>query len=195
MSKLFKLTQIYRIKTASIYSFGILLFTIFLLFILTSFTLFNIEVMILPQNEDYIKNKITFLQNPFNYESNEKFAEYLCKNDLLSECQQQHQIAQVLRKNNLNNNEVLGISKTINEAYDYEIEKNQINAQIGQYWQNIIELKPVYRDAYIQYAQYQYRVGKINIAKDALNKALILDPLYSTRHEVKRFLNLINKGT
>ena len=44
------------------------------------------------------------------------------------------------------------------------------------FWQNVAERTPDYRDAYTQLGAAAYQLGKLNEAKSAWEKALVLDP-------------------
>jgi tetratricopeptide (TPR) repeat protein len=55
-------------------------------------------------------------------------------------------------------------------------------------WQGIIKKYPDFKDAYLQTAVLEYRLGNYEVAKSYCDKALLLDPEYSDAIELNKRL-------
>lgn len=77
--------------------------------------------------------------------------------------------------------------KNLNEYRQLKTEKEQILRNV-EFWKNVTVEKPNYRDAYMEVAILDYRLGKTSESKLYLEKALILDPNFKPAKEFKKVL-------
>lgn len=56
------------------------------------------------------------------------------------------------------------------------------------YWEKIVKEHPDYRDAYFQLAVTSYQLGEKKVAKEYLDKTLMLDPHFEQGKELERQL-------
>jgi len=57
-------------------------------------------------------------------------------------------------------------------------------------WQSIAEKYPGYKDAYFKIASMEYQIGDYKLAKEYVEKALVLDPNFSNAMILEKIINL-----
>ncbi len=67
-------------------------------------------------------------------------------------------------------------------------QRKEIRDKIA-FWQSVVEKYPAYKDAYFQIAALEYRLGDFENARQANNKALLLDPSFKNAEELESLLN------
>lgn len=77
--------------------------------------------------------------------------------------------------------------KNLSEYKHLKTEKEQI-IKNAEFWKNVTIEKPNYRDAYMEVAILEYRLGNINETKLYLEKALVLDPNFKKAKEIKKII-------
>lgn len=66
-------------------------------------------------------------------------------------------------------------------------QRNDINEQI-KHWQNISYKFPEYRDGYLHLAILEYQLGNMKKSKEAIDKALLIDPNFQLAQKLKTIL-------
>lgn len=127
------------------------------------------------------QQKKEVLKNPFRPEPHFQLAQLYLENNNLESAKKELLLA-------------LNLDPDYQKAKDLEKEiENQekgpqrIKAEI-QEWEKVLEEKPDYRDAYLQIAVLNWQIYKETEAREAVNKALELDPNFEAGKKFKKFL-------
>ncbi|MFH1186656.1 MAG: hypothetical protein V1697_00620 [Candidatus Levyibacteriota bacterium] len=81
----------------------------------------------------------------------------------------------------------LNFYNNYNTQKELSLEREKVSVQI-KVWQGVIDKYPNFKDAYLQLAVLEYRVGNINKSRVYVKKALVLDPEYSDAIELDKKL-------
>lgn len=182
--------QINRIITASIFYFLIILVNCLVAGVFTLIILANFYTQLFPENEEYTKLKIQALSNPDNFSALTDLGAYLNKYGLVKESLHYYQIAQtVYNRQNLNQPQILGVHTPFNLYQENVIRRQQLQAKLD-YWKKITEIKPLYRDGFIQLGILYYQLGEYKNAKAAINQAWVIDPFYQDKEKFSLISNL-----
>lgn len=78
--------------------------------------------------------------------------------------------------------------KNLSDYNSSKSERTELEKQT-KYWENVVVQRPDYRDAYLQLAILEYRLGDKEEAKVYLEKVLILDPNFGEARNLEKELN------
>ncbi|PJA00174.1 MAG: hypothetical protein COX78_00905, partial [Candidatus Levybacteria bacterium CG_4_10_14_0_2_um_filter_35_8] len=81
----------------------------------------------------------------------------------------------------------INLYRNFNTYQKSSLERVKIMNQLNS-WQGIIKRFPDFKDAYLQIAVLEYRLGSYDIARLYCDKALLLDPEYSDAIELDKKL-------
>ncbi|MBM3205583.1 tetratricopeptide repeat protein [Candidatus Shapirobacteria bacterium] len=132
-----------------------------------------------------IKNRL--LNNPGDFNSYLSLAEKFIQNNQFEQAEQ----ALLLAANLKTNSQVLGKTEPakINQLWQ---KKQQADPQdlkrLISGWEQIVKQKPDYRDAYLQLAVFYYQTWQNEKAKEALRKALLIDPNFPPALRLSRLI-------
>lgn len=144
--------------------------------------------LFLPKNRfQLIKERL--IKNSRDYEAHLAMAEEFLKNNQPKEAERELLIVSEYRGRSTAAGKVLGISSKFKSLLEKKFERDpdEIRKLISE-WEKIIGEKPNYRDAYLQMAILHYRIYEDDQAKEALNKAIEIDPNYQPARDLERKL-------
>lgn len=127
------------------------------------------------------QQKKEVLKNPFRPEPHFQLAQLYLENDNLEGAKKELLLALNLYPDY---QKAKDLEK---EIANQEKEPQRIKAKI-QEWESILEEKPGYRDAYLQIAILNWQIYEETEAREAVNKALELDPNFEAGKEFKKLL-------
>lgn len=178
--------HINRIISARIFNHFYNLFKYLVIGTIIAVTYLNFHTQFFPENEDYVKLKLETIKRVNDPTAYTRLALYLDYNGLERQAYENFRVAQNLF---LQTN-VLGAQNSPFSVYKQLQEQKKVIANQADYWKEISQQKPDFRDAYLQLGVLLYKLGDYDLAKKALNKAFEIDPFYQNK-EV--YLNLISK--
>lgn len=77
--------------------------------------------------------------------------------------------------------------KNLNDYRKLKNERAKVQSDIS-FWKNVVVQKPDYRDAYLELAILEYKLGDKEQAKFYLDKSLILDPNFQKGREFQKII-------
>lgn len=149
---------------------------------------------LLSPKSEFEKAKEGIMKNPADLGARLVLAEELLKNNQLEEAEKELKIISnfqipISKKAQSANKVVLGTTSKANELWQQKQESDPGDLEVLiQKWQEILEEKPNYRDGWLKLALYLIKVGRINEAQEALQKAKELDPNYEVIEELEKLL-------
>lgn len=139
----------------------------------------QIKALFLPKSE-FEEAKERVLKKTNDFKAHLILAEELLKNNRLEETERE--------LNTISNNQMRATSK-LEELWQEKQENDPQDLEIlTQRWQEILQQKPDYRDGWLKLSLYLIKVGKINEAQEALEKAKELDPNYEVIKEIENLI-------
>lgn len=171
-----------RIFSATLFS-RLFLATLWLTLLL--FIGINTYFVVNPEQSVMRNQAVSFLKNQYNVGSHIEKAKILWNAGDNASAQREISLAETLIHKQKTST-VLGLSSTPNnllKSWQAERVKTQ---KLVEYWLNITEQKPDYRDAYLHLAVLTYALGQENEAIKHLNTAKSLDPNLTVYSELER---------
>lgn len=163
--------------------------------IVALFVLPLIGSFLLPKDH-FQQAKEKLVDNPMNFEAHLVLTEEFLKNNQFEEAKKELVLAQAIHDKQyaIRNPEktVLGEQATtkLNNLWEQKRYSDPKDIQrLIIAWEQIINDKPNYRDGYLQLAYLYYKLSEDGKAKQALQKALELDPNFEPAQELERILN------
>ena len=159
-----------------------------------------------PQNEIQIL-KIRLLNNPYDLKNHLALAEKLLANNRFEQAEQALLLTQKISNFQFLPRSGIPLRGTVSNS-EKNVLGEQSNSELQELWQKkhyadpkdiqrlidawekIVEEKPNYRDGYLQLAILNYKIYKIEEAKEYLNKALAIDPNFEPARELKKIISL-----
>lgn len=159
-------------------SFKILLLSFILLAVFL-----NLHLVFFPENEKIDRAKKEVLSSPFNPAAHLNLAKAYLELGDLKAAEEEFSLAKSLTSSdspNLNNMEA-----ALNQAKE---EPKMIRQEIS-FWEEVIQKKADYRDAYFRLAVLNYQIGQKEEAKRYLERTLELDPDFEPAQKLQKSLN------